>query len=88
MIEPKQCVAARGLLGWKQKDLSEAISSLGGELSVTAITAFEKGGSIRESNASLIVAAFENAEVQLIPENGGGAGVRLLKKSGDIDSGG
>lgn len=81
MIDAKQCVAARGLLGWKQKDLSEAISTIGGKLSVTAITTFEKGGAIRESNAKFIVQAIENAGVQLIPENGGGAGVRLAKRS-------
>lgn len=79
MIEGRQCIAARGLLGWKQKDLSEAISDIGGKLSVTAITAFEKGGAIRESNAVMISRALEKAGVQLIPENGGGAGVRLKR---------
>lgn len=79
MIEAKQCAAARALLGWKQSDLSAAISRIGGKLSVTAITAFEKGGAIRKSNALLIEQAFDTAGVQLIPENGGGAGVRLKK---------
>lgn len=83
MIEAKQSIAARALLGWKQIDLSNAIASIGGKLSVTAITAFEKGGAIRESNATLIVKAFENAGVIFIPENGGGAGVRLAKPKSD-----
>lgn len=79
MITGNQCVAARGLIGWKQADLSEAISAQGGKLSVTAIIAFEKGGAIRQSNAAAIVAAFESAGVEFIPENGGGVGVRLKK---------
>ena len=77
MLTGKQCSAARALLGWKQKDLSDAISDAGGKLSVTAITAFERGGAIRESNAKLVLHTLEAAGVQFIPENGGGAGVRL-----------
>lgn len=77
MLTGTQCSAARALLGWKQADLSTAIKAMGGQLSVTAITAFERGGSIRESNANLIEAAFNQAGVLLIPENGGGVGVRL-----------
>ncbi len=81
MVTSTQCAAARALLRWKQADLSEAISDIGGKLSVTAITAFERGGSIRTSNAQLIREALEKAGVQFIPENGGGAGVRLAKRS-------
>tara|TARA_R110001632_G_scaffold210952_1_gene336211 strand:+ start:656 stop:931 length:276 start_codon:yes stop_codon:yes gene_type:complete len=77
MITPTQCSAGRALLRWKQADLSEAIASDGGKLSVTAITTFERGGAIRESNAILIERALTKAGVVLIPENGGGAGVRL-----------
>lgn len=80
MITPGQCIAARGLLGWKQADLSNAIVANGGKLSVTAITSFERGGTIRESNAALIMQALERGGVILIPENGGGAGVRLKKR--------
>ncbi len=77
MITGTQCSAGRALLRWKQADLSKAIEADGGRLSVTAITAFERGGAIRESNAALIAAALTRAGVVLIPENGGGAGVRL-----------
>lgn len=77
MLTGTQCSAARALLRWKQGDLSAAIKTNGGKLSVTAITAFERGGAIRESNAALIEAALTQAGVVLIPENGGGAGVRL-----------
>lgn len=77
MITGTQCSAGRALLRWKQADLSKAIEAAGGKLSVTAITAFERGGSIRESNAGLIEAALTRAGVVLIPQNGGGPGVRL-----------
>jgi len=76
-----QCSAARALLRWKQADLCAAIKAIGGQLSVTEITAFERGGAIRESNADLIKTALNQAGVVLIPENGGGAGVRLRNPS-------
>lgn len=69
---PAQCRAARGLLDWTQSDLSEATG-----LSAVTIRAFEKGGEMRESNRTLIALALEKAGVELIPENGGGVGVRL-----------
>jgi len=77
MITGIQCAAARALLRWKQGDLSKAITASGGKLSVTAITTFERGGAIRESNAALIETALMQAGVVLIPQNGGGGGVRL-----------
>ena len=77
MLTGTQCAAGRALLRWKQGDLSDAIGQAGGKLSVTAITSFERGGAIRGSNAGLIRQALEAAGVVLIPENGGGAGVRL-----------
>ena len=83
MITGNQCIAARGLLRWKQGDLSDAISKAGSKLSVTAITTFEKGGAIRQSNAALIVNAFAMAGVVFIKDGeiskAGGAGVRLAK---------
>lgn len=85
MIAGRQCVAARGLLGWKQIDLSQAIGCRGGKLSVTAITAFENGGAMRESNRRLIIDALQEAGVEFIPENGGGIGVRLRKLKNSTD---
>jgi len=35
---------------------------------------------MRDSNKTLLTLAFEKAGVQFIPENGGGAGVRLAKR--------
>lgn len=71
-IESAQCRAARGLLDWTQADLSTATG-----LSVVTVRAFEKGGEMRESNRTLLRLAFEKAGVDFIPENGGGAGVRM-----------
>ena len=79
MLTGTQCAAARALLRWKQADLSNSIKEMGGKLSVTAITAFERGGTIRESNAKLILEALSEAGIEFIPENGGGPGVRLKK---------
>lgn len=86
MITGTQCSAARALLRWKQGDLSKAITANGGKLSVTAITTFERGGVIRETNAALIEAALLQAGVILIPENGGGAGVRLQSPKNETES--
>ncbi len=72
MISPAQCRAARALLDWTQGDLARVTG-----LSVVTIRAFEKGGEMRESNRTLLRLAFEQAGVELTPENGRGAGVRF-----------
>jgi DNA-binding XRE family transcriptional regulator len=76
MLTAAQCRAARGLLDWTQADLSAAAG-----LSAVSVRAFEKGGPIRESNARRVRLALEKAGVEFIPENGGGAGVRLKHKA-------
>ncbi len=83
MLTGTQCAAGRALIRWKQGDLSNAIKTAGGRLSVTAITAFERGGAIRDSNAALITQALTGAGIVFIPENGGGAGVRLREPVAD-----
>lgn len=74
MVSPEQCRAARALLNWTQAELAERVS-----ISAVSIRAFEKGGEMRDSNLKLIRMTFEAAGVTFIPENGGGAGVRLSK---------
>ncbi|WP_378947751.1 helix-turn-helix domain-containing protein [Mesorhizobium sp. ANAO-SY3R2] len=78
MISPEQCRAARALLNWTQADLGERVS-----ISVVSIRAFEKGGEMRDANRKLLALTFEQAGVVLIPENGGGAGVRLRDRKGE-----
>ncbi len=74
MITAEQCRAARGLLDWTQAELARHVS-----ISVVSLRAFEKGGEMRASNLKLLKLTFEQAGVIFIPENGGGAGVRLAK---------
>ena len=74
MITADQCRAARALLNWTQEDLSKHVS-----ISAVSLRAFERGGEMRDSNRKLLELALEAAGVQFIPENGGGAGVRLAK---------
>jgi transcriptional regulator with XRE-family HTH domain len=70
---PEQCRGARGLLDWTQTRLAGA-SNLG----ESTIRDFEKGRRIpSRNNLIAIQAALEAAGVQFIPENGGGAGIRL-----------
>lgn len=80
-ISIRQVKAARALLGWSQDDLAAASG-----VSVPTIARLESvdsdgiGG--RATTADAIRAALEAAGVQFIPENGGGAGVRMAKPGG------
>lgn len=75
MITREQCRAGRALLDWSRAKLAGSAS-----VSERTITDFERGAR-QPINASLqaIRSALESAGVQFIPENGGGAGVRLSK---------
>jgi transcriptional regulator with XRE-family HTH domain len=79
-ISIRQIKAARTLLGWSQDDLAEKSG-----ISKPTIGRLESqdgetiGG--RAETADALVAALEKGGVEFIPENGGGAGVRLAKRS-------
>jgi DNA-binding transcriptional regulator YiaG len=75
MITPSQCRAARGILDWSQQQLADAAG-----VGVVTVRQFE-GGAAQPRRATLEVVrrALEAAGVEFIPENGGGAGVRLRK---------
>ena len=78
-ISPGQCRAARALLGWTQQDLSAAASA-----GLSTVKGFELGTSAPfRNNLAAIRRALEEAGVEFIPENGGGAGVRMRKRSGE-----
>ncbi|WP_424135136.1 helix-turn-helix domain-containing protein [Roseomonas chloroacetimidivorans] len=74
-MTPDLCRQARELLGWSRTDL--------------AIQAHVSSGTVKNleearfrptlTTCSAIRAAFEAAGVEFIPENGGGAGVRVRK---------
>ena len=75
VIKPSQIRAARGLLDWTRDDLVEK-SGVPKSTLVRVETAATKP---RSSTLSAIRTALEAAGVEFIPENGGGAGVRLRK---------
>ncbi|WP_108819343.1 helix-turn-helix domain-containing protein [Pseudovibrio sp. Alg231-02] len=77
-ITPAQCRAGRALIGWSQGDLEEK-----SKVAKKTIADFERD--VRNPYARTLAdlqSAMESAGVAFIPENGGGAGVRLSKKSG------
>lgn len=78
MIDARQIRAARSLLEWSQDELVKRSG-----LSLTTIRRMEDSaiGPARSSAANLdaVTKALQGAGVQFIPENGGGAGVRLAK---------
>lgn len=78
ILTQAQCKAARALLGWTASELAEAAG-----VSIDTLRSFESGRSKtlnRENEAKIVTALFE-AGLDLIPENGGGHGVRLRKGS-------
>ncbi|HEY0838237.1 MAG TPA: helix-turn-helix domain-containing protein [Azospirillum sp.] len=74
-ISPAQCRGARGMLGWKQGDLGEAAG-----VTRQTVLDFERGARTPHRNNLLAIRrALEEAGIEFIPENGGGAGVRFRK---------
>jgi transcriptional regulator with XRE-family HTH domain len=70
--------AARALLRWEQRDLSEASS-----VSLPTIKRLEsKPGAMAAhgSTATALRKALESSGIEFIDENGGGPGVRLRKR--------
>jgi transcriptional regulator with XRE-family HTH domain len=76
MITAAQMKAARALIGWTQDDLAEKSGC-----APATIRRMESLGTGRSSvdNVSAVQRALENGGITFIPENGGGAGVRLAK---------
>ncbi len=73
VITPALCRAARALLGWNQDELAKAA-----KVAVNTLRSFESGKSLPvTNNLDAIQASLEAAGVLFIPENGGGAGLRL-----------
>ncbi|WP_292440277.1 helix-turn-helix transcriptional regulator [Mesorhizobium sp.] len=75
MITSAQCRAGRALVEMSREDLAEK-----SRVSHRSIVDFERGArEPREATKAALRAALESAGVEFIPENGGGAGVRLRK---------
>ncbi|BCG91437.1 helix-turn-helix domain-containing protein [Mesorhizobium sp. 131-2-1] len=78
-MTPDQCRAARGLANISQEELAKAA-----RVGLSTVRNFEAGRSVPvANNLAAMVKAIEDAGVILIPENGGGAGVRLRKGGQD-----
>lgn len=76
-MTPAQCRAARGLVELSQAELAAA-----SRVGISTVRNFEAGRSMPvENNLHAIKGALEARGVKFIPENGGGAGVRLAKPS-------
>lgn len=76
-LTPAQCRAARALLGWGQRELEEKSGA-----AKKTIADFEAANrSPRADTLARLRKALERGGVDFIPENGGGAGVRLRARS-------
>jgi transcriptional regulator with XRE-family HTH domain len=79
-ISLEQIRAARGLLGWSQTQLAEAANR-----SLPTIKRLERedsdGPTVSDDVRQAVQTALEKAGVEFIPENGGGAGVRMKKRA-------
>ena len=71
---PVQCKMARAAVGLGVRELAEA-----SQVSTDTIVRFERGEQVRPRTVDALRRALEAAGVELIAENGGGAGVRLRK---------
>ena len=76
LIKIEQLRAARGLLGWSQSELGQRAG-----LSLPTVKRVEtaKGARVSNEARTKLQNALEAAGVVFLPENGGGAGVRLRK---------
>ncbi len=70
-----QCKMARAALGLGVRDLATMA-----KVSPDTIARLERGEDLRERTVDDIRATLKAAGVEFIPENGGGAGVRLAKR--------
>lgn len=77
-VSVRQVKAARALLAWSQADLATASGV--SEPTIKRLEAQDDNLGGSAGTRDKIRAALEAAGVEFIPENGGGAGVRLRKR--------
>jgi transcriptional regulator with XRE-family HTH domain len=80
-ISIRQIKAARSLLGWSQDDLADASGISKPTIGRLEATDSNEPIGGRAETGEALVTALEKAGVEFIAENGGGAGVRLAKRS-------
>ena len=79
MISIRQLKAARALLAWSQGDLAR--ESGVSEPTIARLESSDGPIGGRPDTAEKLLAALEKGGIEFIPENGGGAGVRLAKRA-------
>jgi len=77
-ITSEQSRMARAGVGWNVRQLAESAG-----VSPDTVVRFEGGAELRVRTVDAIRRALEEAGVEFIDENGGGAGVRLRKTSSE-----
>ncbi|WP_082583203.1 helix-turn-helix transcriptional regulator [Mesorhizobium sp. Root695] len=76
-ILPEQLRAARALLDWTREDLANVSG-----ITVRTLARIESSQTVpRQATLEALAAALETAGIEFIPENGGGPGVRLSRRS-------
>ena len=76
-----QIRAARGLVRWSAEELARQARL--GRITVTRAEATDGPPTMTAANMAALRQALESAGVEFIPENGGGAGVRMTKRADD-----
>ena len=79
LISIRQLKAARALLAWSQSDLAR--ESGVSEPTIARLESSDGPIGGRRDTAERLVAALQKGGIEFIAENGGGAGVRLAKRS-------
>ncbi|MGE3365677.1 MAG: helix-turn-helix transcriptional regulator [Rhizobiaceae bacterium] len=76
-IMPEQIRAARALLNWTRDDLAAASG-----VTIRTLARIESGQNVpRKTTLIALSQSLEAAGIQFIAENGGGVGVRLVRRS-------
>ena len=71
-MDPAQMRMARAALGWGVRELAEKAG-----ITANTVTRIENGADAKRSTLDAIRSTFEAANIEFIPENGGGAGIRF-----------
>lgn len=79
LISIRQLKAARALLAWSQNDLAR--ESGVSEPTIARLESSDGPIGGRQDTAEKLVAALKKGGIEFIAENGGGAGVRLAKRT-------
>lgn len=74
-MKPFQCRMGRAALGWTTQDLAREAG-----VGANTINRFEAGQDARISSVEKMRSAFEAAGLEIIAENGGGAGIRFRER--------